>query len=790
MRAFRTLALALTLAAGALGSSDAVASTVLTDSGKLIYRADAGEENRLTVSLVAGTYTITDTGASLLVGPNCTQAGPNGATCPSAGITSIDVALGDLLDGTLGMPSTRAVVQGGPDNDTLRGGAGPDQLHGQEGDDLLVGGAGDDELVGEELLSTTTGRNDLDGGPGNDRLTGGAGIDSVQGAAGNDTLSGLAGGDVLDGGDDTDDVSGGDGNDVLRGGTGNDRVGDTSISVLGIAPERGDDLLDGGTGDDVLQPGAGPEPGFSDNDTLNGSGGRDRVTYEQRTQRVEVSLDSVSDDGSFGERDNVAGDVEQLTGGRAGDLLVGGPGNDAIDGSAGPDTIQGAAGADTLDGGAIDAESDNVNGGDGDDRVIGNAGDDALDGGAGSDTVEGGGGTDQSSGGEGDDKVSGGAGTDQVSGGPGNDDVDGAAIGFVGADGADILSGDSGVDSLHGRDGDDRMAGGPDSDTLSGGVGRDNVDYAYASGTNVTVRLDRGRGRSSEPGDVDTIVEVEDVSGGSQRDTVTGSRERNRLDGATGEDYVDGGRGVDRLDGGSNADVVAARDSSRDGRVSCGPGQDLAIVDPRDRIARGRNRCEQVDDGSQTKPKPGRVYVDPQRCGGPEDDVGLGLPAMHRLVPLRYPVMLKGGYRRRAAPTLDATDCAIRLTATPGRGRSASAELSDGAVDVDQTSGRRVATVLTVERPRCGAAAAGTAGAAARRRGLRLKTGRRRHRWRVRGRYSTGASFGTDWRTVERCSSTTTIVRRGRVRVFDRTRRRTVTVTAGHQYRARRRSSG
>jgi hypothetical protein len=47
-----------------------------------------------------------------------------------------------------------------------------------------------------------------------------------------------------------------------------------------------------------------------------------------------------------------------------------------------------------------------------------------------------------------------------------------------------------------------------------------------------------------------------------------------------------------------------------------------------------------------------------------------------------------------------------------GRPRSAFAELSGGAVDVDQTPGRRVATVLTVEPPRCSPPAR-NAGAAA-----------------------------------------------------------------------------
>ncbi len=53
-------------------------------------------------------------------------------------------------------------------------------------------------------------------------------------------------------------------------------------------------------------------------------------------------------------------------------------------------------------------------------------------------------------------------------------------------------------------------------------------------------------------------------------------------------------------------------------------------------------------------------------------------------------------------------------------------------------------------------------------------------------RVSAGGSFGVGrdatWRTIDRCGSTTTYVTRGRVRVFDKARRRTVTVRAGRRY--------
>ena len=299
------------------------------------------------------------------------------------------------------------------------------------------------------------------------------------------------------------------------------------------------------------------------------------------------------------------------------------------------------------------------------------------------------------------------------------------------------------------------------------------------------MRLDSGLGGSAQPGDSDRITQVEDVDGGDERDTVTGSSDANALDGARGEDYLDGRRGVDRLVGGSSADVVVARDGARDEPVSCGPGRDLAIVDRADPVARGgRNRCERVDDGAHTKPRPGWVYVHPQRCATSAESVELGLPAMHRLVPLRYAILLASGFGQRKAPTLDAADCTVRVKATRGQSRIASADVSGAAVTIRQSSGRRVTTTLTVKPPSC--PAGGRTAVVAREPLLHVNTDRRRGRWKVQGEFSIAAAFGTEWTTLEGCSRTVTTVRRGRVQVYDRVKRRTVTVRAGHRYVARR----
>jgi hypothetical protein len=58
-------------------------------------------------------------------------------------------------------------------------------------------------------------------------------------------------------------------------------------------------------------------------------------------------------------------------------------------------------------------------------------------------------------------------------------------------------------------------------------------------------------------------------------------------------------------------------------------------------------------------------------------------------------------------------------------------------------------------------------------------------KFRTTGKYSSATVRGTIWLTEDRCDGTLTTVRRGTVRVFDRKRKKTVTVKAPHSYLAR-----
>jgi hypothetical protein len=73
-----------------------------------------------------------------------------------------------------------------------------------------------------------------------------------------------------------------------------------------------------------------------------------------------------------------------------------------------------------------------------------------------------------------------------------------------------------------------------------------------------------------------------------------------------------------------------------------------------------------------------------------------------------------------------------------------------------------------------------------RRRGLlRRLRGRANGRFRTRGRYSSAIVLGTIWETSDLCEGTLIRVRRGKVKVRDFRKKKTVIVKAGHSYLAR-----
>jgi Ca2+-binding RTX toxin-like protein len=329
---------------------------------------------------------------------------------------------GDNIDGTVEQ------VIGGPGNDVLRGNGLDNLLEGAGGNDRISGGSGND---------------DLRGGEGDDLLDGAAGNDTLSGQGGNDPgLEGGSGDDVLDGGDGNDLLDGNTGADSIIGGTGGDvadyseRLGPVTASADGVGGDgeagEGDSIagdvedLKGGTDDDVLvgngdagtlEGGGGDDllDGGAGGDNLFGGAGADRVTYAGRGAPVTVDLTNFGGDGGAGEDDDIADDVEKVSGGAGNDTFIGDGASSIFSGGEGVDTIDGGGGFDLLHG---DGGNDSLNGGGGTDQVFGDGGNDALLGGTENDTL---------SGGVGDDSLDGGTGADILNGNEGADTANYAA---------------------------------------------------------------------------------------------------------------------------------------------------------------------------------------------------------------------------------------------------------------------------------------------------------------------------------------------------------------------------
>ena len=135
---------------------------------------------------------------------------------------------------------------------------------------------------------------------------------------------------------------------------------------------------------------------------------------------------------------------------------------------------------------------------------------------------------------------------------------------FIGGSGNDTITGDTNNNTLTGGLGADIINGGGGNDTIfpatsttiddardviDGGAGSDTVNYsAYA--TNLTVTLSGSTpatvfGSGSTVATSDTIVNIENFSGGSGNDTITGDGNNNILIGGLGADTLDGGGGSD-----------------------------------------------------------------------------------------------------------------------------------------------------------------------------------------------------------------------------------------------------
>jgi Ca2+-binding RTX toxin-like protein len=542
-----------------------------------------------------------------------TLAGVELGTVNAGGGADAVSGMGDAVTGspsllglTLNGDSGDDVISGGQGDDSISGGTGNNVLFGGDGDDTLTGGTGDDTLAGGmggdtltgglgndvfDESDSLTGTDTMAGGGGNDFLTYaarsagvtvtmdgvfddgeagefdnvGADIENAIGGNGDNVLVGSTAGNDLAGGPGNDVIDGGSGDDTLSGGLGNDRE----------TGGAGNDFVFGDDGDDVILEGAG-------NDVVTGGDDVDLLDYSGVTGGVTVTLGTTSQTGGAG-TDQVT-DFENLTGGSGADVLEGDAGSNVLSGGAGNDTFRGDAGDDLIDGDSGTDSVDYSSFGEGLTVVLGpvsgaspgsaataTLGTDTLvaisnvTGGTGNDSITGEAGNNVLSGNDGDDTLVGLRGNDTLDGGAGSDTLDySAADAGVTLNLANLAAqntGGAGTDTLSANENvigspfGDVLTGTVGDNLLDGGAGIDTADYSTST-QSVAVDLSVVGGQDTGSAGTDTFAAMENVTGGSGRDTLTGDAGPNVLTGGAGNDVLRASAGGDVLDGGTGLDTV------------------------------------------------------------------------------------------------------------------------------------------------------------------------------------------------------------------------------------------
>ena len=268
-------------------------------------------------------------------------------------------------------------------------------------------------------------------------------------------------------------------------------------------------------------------------------------------------------------------------------IINGTPFDDLLHDTPDHDTINGFGGNDEIE--AHRGGSDTLNGGAGNDELYSYDEDDILDGGSGADLMNGGDGNDIYYVDHVRDKAEEnffGGGVDTVWSSvsytlshadkgiehlilSGVASITGTGNGLynilVGNGGNNVLVGNGGDDQLFGGNGNDYVNGGIGNDVLNGGAGIDYVDYtngtrdgqAFIGATaGVTVNLNLVGAQNTKGAGLDTLVNIDNLTGSNYGDTLTGNGIRNVLSGFAGNDVINGGGGDDLLLGGLGADTL------------------------------------------------------------------------------------------------------------------------------------------------------------------------------------------------------------------------------------------
>ena len=440
-------------------------------------------------------------------------------------------------------------------------------------------------------ISLGSGNNYAELGADGEHVIGGSGDDVIVSGAGNDTIDGGASANTIS----YVNAASGVTVSLAQQGLAQDTIGagtDTLIGFNNLVGSHFDDHLIGSAQADMFEADI-SQAGPSGNDTVDGGGGGDWLSYGLASGGVTVSL-AIAGPQATGSGTETISNIANIKGSDYADSLTGDPGANSLQGGSGNDTLNGGGGNDTLDGGAgqdaasfagatsgvtvdltVSAPQDTVGAGTDTfiniESVVGTDHDDHLtaaslpgavsivQGGAGNDVLRAAAST---------------AGAVVLDGGAGNDTIDataapnfalqieaayadapggvtvnlglnGVAQDTIGA-GLDTLIG---VHNVMGSHFDDHLTGSAQADmfevdlsasgasgndTIDGGGGGDWLSYS-GSGGGVTLNLTLN-GPQSIGGGSETISNIANVVGSSFDDNLTGTAGANILDGGAGRD--------------------------------------------------------------------------------------------------------------------------------------------------------------------------------------------------------------------------------------------------------------
>lgn len=348
--------------------------------GGFSFVPDRAGNVTITYDVTDGTEVVTQTATLNVIDKS--QASANIARMAAPGDDQIAVA--DNSDASVAATSD-AVIIGSIDDDILIAGGGNDVVHGGKGKDIIYGGLGNDMLFGD------AGDDEIYGEAGDDTLRGGDGNDSLSGGEGDDILAGDLGNDRLDGGTGIDHISGGSGDDIVFGavdGANDFYDGGTDLDILDFSNASADltfdltvgevrigsstevdlfegfETFNGGTGNDRFEAVVGQASSLlevtrtttTDDQTFNGSGGTDTLSYREALQSITVDLTSHQAIGSEIGTDSYSS-IESIETGSGDDSFVAAVAQPAAStaepivetATTGDETFDGGAGNDSID---------------------------------------------------------------------------------------------------------------------------------------------------------------------------------------------------------------------------------------------------------------------------------------------------------------------------------------------------------------------------------------------------------------------------------------------------------